>query len=137
LLDQIDTDDQTVFLLLGNEDTFSPNQDTALDPYSHALDQVGMGIIGETLLNHRTHRGDLLIGHGDGVAADTHNAYDTDSFQHCHAVLQSKIAKEIPPKQRDLDDLDPVLPGTALTPQREQVCDALGSELVTDHLLVP
>jgi len=80
LLDQIDADDQTVFLLLGNEDAFSPNQDTTLDPYAHALGQVGMGIIGEALLNHCTHRGDLLIGHGDWFAADTHNAYDTDSF---------------------------------------------------------
>jgi len=51
--------------------------------------------------------------------------------------LQSKIAKEIPSEQGNLDDLDPVLPGTALTPQREQVGDALGGELVTDYLLVP
>jgi hypothetical protein len=137
LLDQIDTDDETVLLLPRDEDTFCSNEYAALDPYPHAFCQVGMWIIGETLLNHRTHCGDLLIGHWHWFATDTHNACYTNSFQHCDAVLQSKIAKEVTPEQWNLNDLYTVLPDTALMPQRKQMRDALCDELVADHLLVP
>src|SRR5438874_9847079 len=96
-----------------------------------------MWIIGQVLLNHRTHHGDLLIGHWHCLAANTHNACYTNSFQHCDPVSQRKIAKEVTAEQRDLDNLYTVLPGAALTPQRQQLFDALCSKLVTDHLLMP
>ena len=137
LLDEIDTNDQTVLLLPRDQDAFSANEDATLDPYSHAFDEIGMGIIGQALLHHRPYRGDLLLGHRDGPAADTHNACDTDRFQHGDSVWQSKVAKEVPPEQWNLDNLYTVLPDATLAPQRQQVYDALGGELVVDHLFVP
>ena len=75
-----------------------------------------MGIIEETVLNHRAHRRDLLIRHRHGRAIHADNARDTKRFQHGDFILQSKMAKKVTAKQGDLNILDAVLPDTALTP---------------------
>jgi len=116
LLDKIHADDQTVPLPLFYEYAFCSHEHAALDPYAHAFDQVGMWIIGETVLNHRAHRSDLLIGHRHCRAVHADNASDTKSFQHYDFIEQSKIAKKVTAKQWDLNILDTVLPDTALAP---------------------
>src|SRR5712692_162301 len=114
LLDNVHADDQTVLVLLGYERAFCASEHATLDSYPHTFCQVGMWIIGEALLNHGAHHGDLLIGHRHWLAVHAHNACHTNSFQHRDSVLQGKIAKEVTTKQWNLNELDAVLPDTAL-----------------------
>ena len=116
LLDKIHADDQTVPLPLFYEYTFCSHEHAALDPDAHAFYQVGMWIIGETVLNHSEHRSDLLIGHWHCRAIHADNASDTKRFQHDDFIEQSKIAKKVTAKQWNLNIPDTVLPDTALAP---------------------
>jgi len=118
LLDKLYGDDQTRPGAFGNECTFGTCEYPAPDPDAHAFDQIGMGIIGEMVLNHRVHRSNLLLRHGHCRAVHPDNASDTNRFQHGDFLLQRKMAKQITAKQGDLDIPDAILPETALTPER-------------------
>jgi hypothetical protein len=137
LLDEVQADDQTVPLFARDEYALSASEQAALDPYTHAFDEVRMWTTGEAMLHHGAHCSDLLIGYRHWFAIDTHNACHPDGFQHCDSVLQSKIAKEITAEQRDINDLDAIFPDTALPPQRQQLGNALRGQLVADHFFVP
>ena len=79
LLDKIHADDQTVPLPLFYEYAFCSYERATLDPDAHTFYQIGMWIIGETVLNHRAHCSDLLIGHWHCRAIYADNASDTKS----------------------------------------------------------
>jgi hypothetical protein len=125
LLDEIQADDQAVPLFARHEYALSASQQAALDPYTHAFDEIRVWTTGEAMLHHGAHGGNLLIGYWHRFTIDTHNARHADGFQHCYSVLQSKIAKEITAEQRDINDLDAIFPDTALPPQRQQLGNAL------------
>jgi hypothetical protein len=137
LLDEVHADDQTVPLFFRYEYAVSSSEQTALDPYPHAFNEVRIRTTGEAMLHQGAHRNDLLFGYRHCFAIDAHKACYTDSFQHCNPVSQSKIAKEIAAEQWNLNELDTIFPDTALPPQREQMGDALRVKLVADHFFVP
>jgi len=116
LLDDVHVNDQTVPLFSLYEYALSASQQTALDPDPHAFDEVRMWSTGEAMLHHGAHRNDLLLGYRHWFAIDTYKACYTDSFQYGDSVLQSKIAKEIAAEQWDINELDAILPDTALPP---------------------
>jgi hypothetical protein len=116
LLDKLYGDDQTIRGPFGNECAFGTCEYPACDPGAPAFDQIGMGIIGETVLNHRVYRGNLVLRHGHCHAVYPDNASDTSRFQYGDFLLQRKTAKQISAKQGDLNIPDAILPETALTP---------------------
>src|SRR5262249_31925270 len=118
LLDEVHADDQTVPLFSRNEDALSASEQAALNPYPHAFNEVRMWTTGEAMLHHGADHGNLLLGYRHRFAIDAHNTHHTKSFQHWKFILQSKIAKEIATEQWNINELDAVLPDTALLPQR-------------------
>jgi hypothetical protein len=115
-VDDVQADDQTVPLFFRYEYALSAGEQTPLDPDPHAFDEVRMWTTGEAMLHHGAHRNDLLLGYRHWFAIDAHKACYTDSFQHSDFVLQSKIAKEIATEQWDINELNAILPDTALPP---------------------
>ena len=119
LLDNVHANDQTVSLFFRYEETLSSSEQAALDAYPHAFYEVGMWATGKAVFHHRLYCSNLLIRYWYWSTIQAYNTYHTDSFQHGDSILQGKMAKEIPPEQRNINKLDAILPNTALLPQRQ------------------